>query len=127
MTRCCPIVIAALLLVSAGARAQERPGPEGHLRTKITQDSARTVALARVPRGAVEASELKLERGLLVYIYDISVPGRDGLEELQVSAADAEVVSVQHLGDMGASSGSDVAGRVATTKRDRVAGPRPRR
>jgi hypothetical protein len=123
----CLMIVAAVQFVPAAAHAQQRTGPEAHLRAKITQDSARAVALARVPRGTVEASELTLERGLLVYIYDISVPGTDGLEELQVSAADAEVVSQRHLGDTGALSGSDVAGSVATTRRDSAAAPRPRR
>jgi hypothetical protein len=119
--------IAAVLLIPAGAQAQQLTGPEAHLRTRITQDSARAVALARVPRGAVEASALKLEGGMLVYIYDISVPGKDGLEELHVSAVDATVVSAHHLGDTGALSPSDVAGRVATTRQDSVAGLKQRR
>ena len=121
------IDIAAALLIPAGAHAQQLTGSEAHLRARITQDSARSVALARVPRGAVQANALKLEGGILVYIYDISVPGKEGLEELHVSAVDARIVSVQHLGDTGALSGSDVAGRVATTGRDSAGGPRPRR
>ena len=123
----CLIGVAAVLLIPAGARAQQPTAPEAHLRARITQDSARAVALARVPRGAVQASALKLQSGTLVYIYDISVPGKDGLEELHVSAVDANVVSVQHLGDTGALSGSDGAGSVATTRQDSAAGRRPRR
>ena len=123
----CLRIIAAVLLIPAGALAQQPAGAVAHLKAKIPPDSARTVALARVPRGAVEASDLKLERGVLVYIYDISVPGRDGLEELQVSAVDAKVVSVQHLGDTGALSGSDVGGGVATARRDTTPEPRRRR
>ena len=123
----CLRIIAAVLLIPAGALAQQPAGAVAHLKAKIPPDSARTVALARVPRGAVEASDLKLERGVLVYIYDISVPGRDGLEELQVSAVDAKVVSVQHLGDTGALSGSDVGGGVATAKGDSTPDLRRRR
>jgi hypothetical protein len=123
----CLIGVAAVLLIPAGVRAQQPMAPEAHLRARITQDSARAVALARVPRGAVQASALKLQSGTLVYIYDISVPGKDGLEELHVSAVDAKVVSVQHLGDTGALSGSDGAGSVATTRQDSAAGRRPRR
>ncbi len=85
------VVVSGVLLVPAEAGAQQ-------LRPKIPQDQARSIALARVPNGTVAAVQLRVERGTLVYIYDIAVPGRDGLEELQVSAVDGQVLSVHHLG-----------------------------
>jgi hypothetical protein len=123
-TRCLMIFGASLVIVNT-AGAQQFSGPEARLRTRVTPDSARAVALARVPRGTVQASQLRLERGVLVYIYDISVPGKEGLEELQVSAANAEVVSVEHLGDTGALTGSEARGAAMSTRRDGRPGPRP--
>jgi hypothetical protein len=102
-----------LLLAPDQAGAQQ-------LRTKVSPESAQSAALARVPNGSVQAMQLKVERGTLVYIYDISAPGGSGLEEVQVSAVDGRVVSVQHLGgapDHAATPGQRVA--------DRVNGPAP--
>ncbi len=122
----CLMVFGASLVIAHGVSAQQVAGPEGRLKTRVTPDSARAVALARVPRGTVQASQLRLERGVLVYIYDVSVPGKEGLEELQVSAANAEVVSVRHLGDTGALSASEASGRAVTARRDGRPDPGPR-
>ena len=87
------------------------------LRAKVDQESAKSVALAQVPNGAVAAVQLKVERGTMVYIYDISLPGRTGLEEVRVSAVDGQLVSVQHLGgptDRSPSQGQRVADRASS-------------
>ena len=118
------ILVGAALLVSAEAQAQQLTGSptrgaasvrETPLRPKITQDAARSVALAKVPHGTIAATDLKTEHGVLVYIFDIAVPGEEGLEELQISAADGSVVSVQHLGARGTQSAS-VSEKVTTSE-----------
>jgi uncharacterized membrane protein YkoI len=63
---------------------------------KITPDSARAVALHRVPGGTIKSAELEHEHGKLVYSYDITVPGKRGVEEVQVDANNGRVVSVKH-------------------------------
>lgn len=96
------------MLAPAQAAAQQ-------LRPKVSPESAQSAALARVPNGSVQAMQLKVERGTMVYIYDISAPGGSGLEEVQVSAVDGRVLSVQHLGgapDRAATPGQRVADRV---------------
>jgi len=109
------ILAAAALLVSVEAQAQQLRGSpmrgpasarDVPLRPKVTQDAARSAALAKVPHGTVAATDLKTEHGVLVYIFDIAVPGEEGLEELQISAADGSVVSAQHLGPRGTQSAS---------------------
>jgi len=109
------ILAAAALLVAVEAQAQQVVGTptrgassarESPLRPKITQDAARSAALARVPHGTVAATDLKTEHGVLVYIFDVAVPGEEGLEELQISAADGSVVSARHLGPRGTQSAS---------------------
>ena len=122
----CLMLFGASLVITQGVSAQQVAGPEGRLKTRVTPDSARAVALARVPRGTVQASQLRLERGVLVYIYDVSVPGKEGLEELQVSAANAEVVSVRHLGDTGALSASEASRQAVSARRDGRPDPEPR-
>lgn len=63
---------------------------------KITLDAARATALAKVPNGKVESEELEKEHGKLVYSFDISVPGKSGVEEVNVSAITGKVVSKHH-------------------------------
>jgi uncharacterized membrane protein YkoI len=64
---------------------------------KISKDSAQTVALAQVAAGStVKSSELEKEKGKLVYSFDITVPGQEGVEELNISAIDGSVVAHEH-------------------------------
>jgi hypothetical protein len=111
----CSVVLAVAVLIPAEGRAQQ-------LRAKIPQDQARSIALARVPGGTVAASQLKVEGGTLVYIFDIAVPGRDGLDELHVSAVDGQVVSAKRLGGGQTAPAARPAQRVA----DQSTGPPPR-
>jgi uncharacterized membrane protein YkoI len=113
--QCLTILAAAAVLVPIEATAQQVGGSysrspasarEAPLHPRISQDSARSVALTRVPHGTVAAVDLKTEHGVLVYFYDIAVPGEEGLEELQVSAADGSVVAARHLGPRGTQSAS---------------------
>jgi uncharacterized membrane protein YkoI len=63
---------------------------------KISEATARATALAQVPNGTVKSSELEREHGKLIYSYDISVPGKKGIEEIAVNAIDGSVVSREH-------------------------------
>jgi len=64
---------------------------------RITEDSARVIALAGLPAGSmVRESELEREKGTIVWSFDIKAPGRTGIEEVLVSALDAHVVSKSH-------------------------------
>lgn len=80
----------ALLLTAACASAQQTP--------KIPEAQARATALARVPGGRVSAQELEEEDGRLIYSYDIEVPGRSGVQEVNVDAMTGEVVGEEHEG-----------------------------
>jgi len=63
---------------------------------KISEETARATALKEVPNGTVKSSELEREHGKLIYSYDISVPGKSGVEEVNVNAIDGSVVAKQH-------------------------------
>ncbi|HXM38933.1 MAG TPA: PepSY domain-containing protein [Gemmatimonadales bacterium] len=65
-------------------------------KAKISEDSARVIALKRVPRGTVEALELEREGGRLLYSWDIKVPGKRGITEVHVDALNGRVLSVAH-------------------------------
>jgi uncharacterized membrane protein YkoI len=58
--------------------------------------AARASALALVPHGVVRSAELEREHGTLIYSFDISVPRRSGIEEIQISALTGRLVSRSH-------------------------------
>lgn len=63
---------------------------------KISEETARATALKEVPTGTVKSSELEREHGKLIYSYDITVPGKTGIDEVNVNAVDGSVVAKQH-------------------------------
>ena len=83
---------------SAAAQQPPRPSYEREIpaallaQVKIGEDSARALALARIP-GGIEAVELKRESGALVWIWDVKVKGKRGITEVWVNAIDGTVQS----------------------------------
>jgi len=67
-------------------------------KAKISEDSARVVALKRVPGGTIQALELENEHGRLIYSWDIKVAGKPGITEVHVSALNGRVLRVEHEG-----------------------------
>jgi hypothetical protein len=63
---------------------------------KVSLEAARATALAKVPGGQVSSEELEKEHGKLIYSFDIAVPGKSGVEEVNVSAITGKVLSVHH-------------------------------
>jgi uncharacterized membrane protein YkoI len=63
---------------------------------KISEATARATALKEIPNGVVKSSELEREGGKLIYSYDITVPGKTGIDEVNVNAVDGSVVAKQH-------------------------------
>ncbi len=91
------VTVGALAAQQPAARAYKREVPAALLsQAKISEDSARTVALARVSGSAVKALELEREHGLLIWSFDLTVAGKPGIEEVEVDALTGNVVSVEH-------------------------------
>jgi hypothetical protein len=82
-----PLAAAALLFASAPAQAQH---------ARISMQTARAHALAAVPHGRIRSGELETEHGQLIYSFDIQVPHRPGIEEVQISAVTGRLVSRTH-------------------------------
>ena len=61
---------------------------------KISVDEARATALKKVP-GQIQEEELEKENGKLVYSFDIRAAGQKDITEVQVSAIDGSIVSVE--------------------------------
>jgi uncharacterized membrane protein YkoI len=63
---------------------------------KISLETARATALARVPHGVIRSEELERENGNLIYSFDVAVPHRSGIQEVNVNAVTGKVLGVHH-------------------------------
>jgi uncharacterized membrane protein YkoI len=65
-------------------------------KAKITPEAATATALAKVPGGSVKKGELEEEDGALIYSFDVSSPGKKGIDEVHVDAMTGAVVKTEH-------------------------------
>ena len=80
------------------AETAESAAMQADLMREATVDSmtARAAALAAVPGGEVTKMELEREDSLLIWSFDIQVPGQEGVEEIRVDAKTGKVVKSEH-------------------------------
>ncbi len=64
----------------------------------VTEAAATATAQKRIPRGTIQAMELEREKGHLMYSYDFKVPGKTGIDEVNVDAMTGKVLHVAHEG-----------------------------
>ena len=66
--------------------------------TKVDEAAARKTALGAFAAGsaAIAESELEVERGCLVYSFDVRVRGKDGIEEIWVDAGSGQIGGRKH-------------------------------
>jgi uncharacterized membrane protein YkoI len=57
---------------------------------------ARAMAIKTVPNATVQAGEIEREGGKLIYSFDIKVPKKSGVEEVNVDAMTGTVVKKEH-------------------------------
>src|SRR4051812_22263782 len=92
------LTLAAAVSFAAGSLAAQEPTrnvPDSLVsKAKISEDSARAVALKRVP-GTVQGTELERERGRLMYDFKIQRTGRTGTTEVEVNAMTGRVITVK--------------------------------
>jgi uncharacterized membrane protein YkoI len=103
--------LATALLFGGGAAVAQQPADTGHkaastytrevpdslrVQAKVSEDSARGLALASAPGGVVQALELEREHGKLIWSFDIKVAGKTGITEVNVNAQDGSIVGVEH-------------------------------
>ncbi|HEV2101920.1 MAG TPA: PepSY domain-containing protein [Candidatus Acidoferrum sp.] len=90
--------LAVGLCVAAGPQTQtpKKSKIPAELRkyAKISIEAARATALKKVP-GEIQEEELEKENGKLVYSFDIRATGQKDITEVQVSAVDGSIVSVE--------------------------------
>ena len=90
---------AAVILAAPVVHAQsyKRDVPDSLLKkAKITEAAAVATAQAKVPKGTIDALELENENGKLLWSFDFKVPGKTGIDELQVNAVTGKAGKVVH-------------------------------
>jgi hypothetical protein len=108
MNRISTLALAFALVCSVAHRAsaqqantpatQSTIDPALAAQAKITLDSARTIALEKVPHGSVASEELERENGHLIYSFDVKVQGKSGIQEVNINALTGKVLGVHHEG-----------------------------
>jgi uncharacterized membrane protein YkoI len=88
-------LLTASSLCTAGTVKSDIPADLAR-QAKVSLETARATALAKVPNGTVKSEELEKEHDRLIYSFDIQVPGKSGIEEVNVDAIDGKVLGVEH-------------------------------
>jgi uncharacterized membrane protein YkoI len=92
--------VAAVVLLAGTAQAQaayKKDIPDSLAKAaKVSEESAAATAQKRVPKGVIQAVELERENKKLIYSYELKVPGKSGIEEVNVNAITGKVVSAEH-------------------------------
>ena len=91
------VVVASLGLALAMPLAHAAGASQDALKAeaKVTEQDARTTALAKVLQGTIKSSALEKEHGRLVWSFDIAQPTTQDLTEVQVDAKTGKVVSME--------------------------------
>jgi uncharacterized membrane protein YkoI len=89
------VIIGSVMLATASFAADD---PKLVAEAKIKETEARATALAQVKNGTVRSEELEREHGHLIYSYDIEVPGKSGIDEVNVDAMTGKVIAKTHEG-----------------------------
>jgi len=63
---------------------------------KVSEADAIATAQKEVPDGKIESAEIEREGGELIYSFDIKVPKKSGVEEVNVDAVSGTVVKKEH-------------------------------
>jgi uncharacterized membrane protein YkoI len=98
------LLAGALVAGSALTVAAQQPQPKYKRdlpaalvkRATVPEEEAAKTALAAVPNAQIKAVELEDENGRLIYSYELKVPGRSGIEEVNVNAKTGAVVNTEH-------------------------------
>jgi hypothetical protein len=88
ITLCLAFAAAAPLAMATGD-SQEQLKAEA----TVSQTTAQSTAMAKVPNGTIKSSELERENGKLVWSFDISSPSSKAITEVQVDAKTGVIVS----------------------------------
>lgn len=104
IARVAPLAFFAVAVSASAASAQSSPRHHTKVETQaalqkeahMTMAEARAMALKTVPNATVQAGEIEREGGKLIYSFDMKVPGKSGIDEVNIDAMKGTLVSHQH-------------------------------
>src|SRR2546422_261056 len=92
------LALLACTLPSLATAVTTATSPKHHsssaMRPKVSLQSARSIATAKVPGGRIKSHELEREHGHLIYSFEFVVPGKSGIDEVNVDAMNGTVLAV---------------------------------
>ena len=89
------VIVAAAPVAGAQSYKKDIPDSLSKL-AKVTETAAAATAQKRVPKGKIDGVELEREKGKLMYSYDFKVPGKSGIDEVNVDAMTGKVLAMEH-------------------------------
>src|SRR5215471_17401927 len=84
----------AILIVPAMASANTKHKTTHH--AKVSLDSAKATAQAKVPDGQLVSHEMENEHGKTIYSFEFKVPNKSGVDEVNVDAMTGKIVGGIH-------------------------------
>ncbi|HEX3627724.1 MAG TPA: PepSY domain-containing protein [Verrucomicrobiae bacterium] len=92
-------------LLAAGCASEDEKGEKGEksssesqlrAQAKISKEDAEAIAMAKVPNGTIKESELEKENGHLQWSFDMTVPDRKDITEVNIDAMTGDVLNIGH-------------------------------
>jgi len=88
-----PIAMLSVGLTACVSEKQEQAKLAAQ--AKISSADAEKTALTKAPNGTVKEGELEMEKGKLIWSFDIATPGSPDITEVGVDAITGAIVSVE--------------------------------
>lgn len=63
-------------------------------KAELTREKAAKIALAKVPKGKIKQADLEMERGILMWSFEIAIPGSKLVAEVEINAVTGELVGL---------------------------------
>jgi uncharacterized membrane protein YkoI len=80
---------------TALAKDHEKDTSALEAQAKVSKADAQATALAKVPGGTVKESEIEMEKGKLIWSFDIATTGTKDTTEVNVDAITGKIVNVE--------------------------------
>ncbi len=117
----CAVTAAAQSVPARKPMKEDAPGLLA--KATVTPDSARAIARGRVPSAQIADEGIEMEKGKLVYSFDMKTRGRRGIDEVVIDALTGTVISVGHEGPAEEAAERRQDARDARSKRDSARKP----
>ena len=93
-------ILVLTLAAAAGAQQTSHKGHETQAelqkQARMSMADARAMAQREVPGATIADGEIEREGGKLIYSFDMKTAGKSGIDEVNIDAMTAKLVSKQH-------------------------------